>query len=333
VGCTACHAPHKAAGGDLTSVAGNDNLCASCHNLAGGMASRFPVDTMTKADFALGSGASHSWGVSATNAAAGAAPPASAAMSARLANGNVVCSTCHNQHISDPASVAAGTAGTQWTGPVTHTQGAGTGTVAFAYTPAANPKGYLVEIAETPGAAGTAKFRLSNDGGTSWWGWSGTAWVAYAVGNARLTSTVPVALNDGTNATVTFTGAAAGSFVASPTPDRYRSYVNYPFLRAPLDAGSNAAGNTFCRDCHAAWAMDHAAAETYTGGVRSHPVGEVLNANGAGYDRTTPLDGDGTTNDGNPSNDLKLGPDNTIQCYTCHGMHHSPSNTAAQFTP
>lgn len=335
VGCTSCHATHKAAGGNLTSIAGNDNLCASCHNLAGGMASRFPVDSMSKANVTSGVGASHSWGVSATNSAAGATPPSAPAMSLRLANGNVMCSTCHNQHLTDPATVTAGTAGTQWPGTVTHTQGAGTGTVAFAYTSTANSKGYLVEIVETPGAAGTAKFRLSNDGGTSWWGWSGTAWIAYAVGNAPLTSTTPVALNDGTNATITFTGATAGSFVVTPIPDRYRSYVSYPFLRAPLDSGTNAAGNKFCRDCHATWAMDHTSVHTYDGTMKQHPVGIALNANGAGYDRAAPLDGTGLAqpSDGNPSNDLKLAPDNTIQCYTCHGMHHSPSNTAAQFTP
>ena len=334
VGCTSCHATHKAAGGNLTTAAGNDNLCASCHNLTG-LASSFPIETMTKANLAGETGTSHAWGANATNSNAGATPPSNAAMSVRLASGNIVCSTCHNQHLNAPAAITAGTAGTEWArpAPATHTQGAGTGSVAFTAAAAANPKGYLIEIVEVAGAAGTAKFRLSNDGGTSWWGYSGGVWVAYAAGNARLTSTAAIALNDGTNVNVTF----SGSYVLGPPPDRYRFYVSYPFLRAPLDSGNNTTGNKFCRDCHSGWTMDHNAVHTYDGTMKQHPVGIVLNANGGGYDRTSAsiLDGNGAVQpaDGNPSNDLKLAPDNTIQCYTCHGMHHSPSSTAAQFTP
>jgi len=332
VGCTSCHASHKAAGGDLTSVAGNDNLCASCHNLSG-LASPFPIETMLKASPSSGTGSSHSWGVSATNSSAGATPPTNAAMSVRLASGNVVCSTCHNQHQNDAAAVTAQTAGRLWArpSPAAHTQGTGTGSVSFTAAAAPAPKGYLIEIVETAGAAGTAKFRLSNDGGTSWWGWSGSAWVAYAVGNARLTSPSPIALNDGTNVSVTF----SGNFVLGPLPDRYRFYVGYPFLRAPLDSGNNTTGNRFCRDCHSGWTMDHAAVRTFDGTMKQHPVGVALNANGGGYDRTGILDGNGVAQpaDGNPSNDLKLAPDNTVQCYTCHGMHHAPSSTAASFEP
>jgi len=332
VGCTSCHATHKAAGGDLTSVAGNDNLCASCHNLSG-LASSFPIETMLKASLSSGTGSSHSWGVSATNGSAGAAPPANAAMSTRLASGNVVCSTCHNQHQNDAAAVTAQTAGTQWARPLpaAHTQGTGTGSVSFTTAAASAPKGYLIEIVEAAGAAGTARFRLSNDGGTSWWGWSGSAWVTYAVGNARLTSASPVALNDGANVAVTF----SGTYVLGPPPDRYRFHVGYPFLRVPLDSGNNTTGNRFCRDCHGAWTMDHAAVHTYDGTVKQHPVGVVLNANGGGYDRANILDGNGAAQpaDGNTSNDLKLAPDGTIQCYTCHGMHHAPGSTAANFAP
>jgi hypothetical protein len=81
--------------------------------------------------------------------------------------------------------------------------------------------------------------------------------------------------------------------------------------------------------------MDHAAVHTYDGTVKQHPVGVVLNANGGGYDRTSILDGNGLAQpaDGNASNDLKLAPDGTIQCYTCHGMHHAPGSTAANFAP
>lgn len=338
VGCSSCHALHKAAGGNLTSVDGNDNLCASCHNLGGGLASRFPMDSMSPADLLAGTGSSHAWGVSTTNSAAGASPPTSTAMAQRLPGGNVMCSTCHNQHANDPAAIAAGNAGSQFVGPATKKQGSGTGSVAFSYSATASPKAYLVEIVETQGAAGTAKFRISNDGGISWWGWNGSAWVAYAAGNARLTSTTPVALNDGTNATVTF----SGTFATTPTADQFGSHVGYAFLRRPLDSGTLASGSRFCRDCHAEWAMDHASVRSWDGNMKQHPTGISLNANGRNYDRVTAgvpkiLDGDGAVQpsgaDNNPSNDLKLASDDTVQCFTCHGVHHSPGNTAAKFAP
>lgn len=340
-GAQFCHADHTAAGLQalLPTAGGNANLCRSCHTASSGLAQRFPMETMSPADVVTNTGSSHAWNVPSTNANAGAGAPTNPQMLVRLDppyTGSITCSTCHNQHLNAPSAVTTGTAGTQWTGTVTHTQGTGTGTVSLSYTATASPKGYLVEIVETGGAAGTAKFRLSNDGGVSWWGYSAGAWVAYAAGNARLTSTSPIALNDGANATVTFAGATAGSFVLAPTPDRFRSYVSYAFLRAPLDTGTNAAGNRFCRDCHSTWAMDHTAVHTYDGTMKQHPVGITLNANGGNYDRTSVLDGNGalqSVGDGNPSNDLKLAPDGTIQCYTCHGTHHSPGNTSAQFTP
>ena len=56
-----------------------------------------------------------------------------------------------------------------------------------------------------------------------------------------------------------------------------------------------------------------------------------MNANGKGYDRAAPLDGDGTEqgvgDDGNPSNDLALDSGGRVQCLSCHGVHYADSNT------
>lgn len=329
VQCLSCHANHKAAGQNLTGAISNESVCRSCHNLAG-TASRYPGERLHKSDLAGRLGASHAWNVAPTNAAAGAGLPSNPQMAVRLVNTNVACSTCHNQHVNDAASVASGTAGSQTQAVPVRIAGSGTGTVSYNAGGNAAAKSYLLEIVETGGNVGTARFRLSNDGGLSWFGWSGSAWIAYVVGNGRLTG-AGIPLNDGTSVSVTF----SGSFVVG---DRIRFYVGYPFLRASLDSGSNATGKRFCRDCHSAWAMDHVAVGTYDGAWKSHPVGVALNANAGGYDRTVPLDGNGRVQgqagaDANGTNDLMLAGDATVQCLSCHGMHHADGNTNTVDTP
>jgi hypothetical protein len=71
---------------------------------------------------------------------------------------------------------------------------------------------------------------------------------------------------------------------------------------------------------------------TYTGEFRSHPVGQALNANGRGYDRTVPLDANGAvqgsgSQDGLAANDLRLDATGLVQCTTCHAVHYAPSNS------
>lgn len=325
-GCLSCHATHKAAGGSLTTAISNESLCTSCHNL-GGTAANFPLERFFKADPANNLGASHAWNAPATNANAGAAAPNNAQLAVR-ANPAIICSTCHDQHSNAASGVAAQTAGTQNPAPAVRIAGTGTGTVTYTATADASARGYLIDVVEVAGAAGTAKFRLSNDGGVSWFGYSAGAWVAYATGNAALTG-ASVTLNDGTRVVAAF----SGTYVIG---DRIRFYVGYPFLRAPLDSGDNVTGTKFCRDCHRAWAMDYTAVRTYDGTLRSHPVGQALNANSAGYDRAIPLDGNGLVQggagDGNPTNDLKLA-GTTVQCLSCHGVHHADSNTLTPDNP
>jgi hypothetical protein len=101
-------------------------------------------------------------------------------------------------------------------------------------------------------------------------------------------------------------------------------------------------GDGVCVQCHASMAMTHLRVEGMdprypVNGVRlfSHPVGEGLNANGSGTDRTTILDASGVTQlantgttdaDGNATNDLRL--DGTVvRCTTCHAVHHADSNS------
>jgi predicted CXXCH cytochrome family protein len=325
--CLSCHATHKAAGQSLTNGIANESVCGSCHNLSG-LAANFPLERFAKADPQNSAGSSHAWNAPPENAAAGAQAPLNPALTSHTTP-NVICSTCHDEHHSVADGVATAVAGTQHRGTSTRIAGGGTGTVAYSATTDANSKGYLIDIVETGGAAGTARFRLSNDGGISWFGYSGGAWVPYAAGNARVTGP-SVALNDGGRVTASFSGNFA-------IGDRIRFYVAYPFLRVALDSGDNVSGSKFCRDCHRSMVMDHTGANTWDGTPKSHPVGVTLNANGGGYDRALPLDANGLAQggagDGNATNDLLLGADQRIQCLTCHGVHHADGNSSSVDAP
>ena len=152
--------------------------------------------------------------------------------------------------------------------------------------------------------------------------------------------TAAVLLDDGANVSV----ASSGSFAVG---DRHYFSIGAGALRLPLDKGPNSGGTIFCRDCHSAWAVDENAVHSNpppAGKVYSHPVGMTLNAGGRTYDRATPLDGNGTPQgshtapaavdrDANPSNDLKLASDGTVQCFSCHGVHHADSNTRTVDAP
>ena len=67
IDCSSCHTTHNSAGGSLTTVGGNGNLCLSCHVL-GGLAAAFPFVDADQAFPAPGlppgtsaSGSSHRW--------------------------------------------------------------------------------------------------------------------------------------------------------------------------------------------------------------------------------------------------------------------------------
>lgn len=319
ISCKQCHIAHGAPGGALTSVAGNANLCDSCHKSQTGYG--FPWSTDHQA--VPGSqGVHHRWDANATSAAHGALPPRTTAtgngyeaMAARLVGGtNLQCSTCHDQHAAttDPTwspgkqnvSVAVGTA-------LPPDSGSGGTLTLLAPAADASPKGYLVEIV----AGG---FRLSNDRGTSWFGCSSPGvYAAYTGANACATG-ANVALNDGAKVRVTFAGTPA---VAT----RWSFYVSYPFLRA------NQANDGMCLECHrdrvqSAQRVEGADPTYVPDGNRgfSHPVGEGL---AKSYDRPTILDADGSTaGDGNPTNDVVL-VNGKVSCTTCHAPHNADSNS------
>ncbi|MFQ5604525.1 MAG: cytochrome c3 family protein [bacterium] len=94
--CGSCHILHQSADVQLTNVAGNANLCMSCHNPAG-LASNKPFTNADRANPGV-SGTSHAWNATAINNTYGASLPTDAEMLKRVYDGKIVCSTCHNQH-------------------------------------------------------------------------------------------------------------------------------------------------------------------------------------------------------------------------------------------
>ncbi|HPR63301.1 MAG TPA: cytochrome c3 family protein [Thermoanaerobaculia bacterium] len=316
IDCTSqCHTGHTSLGSALTQAASNVNLCQSCHNNAG-LAGNMPVNTT---DMAIPgtSGFHHAFGVPAVNASFDTVLPTNSAMALRIMEGNVTCSTCHDQHDAGDSTLGS-KASISSPDQVTALGSTGTLSSGGSYS-GSGGVWYLVEIIGA-GTQATATFRYSKDRGTTW----------FPTAPATLTAGTDVALDFGV--TVTF---AAGNYTAG---ERWQFSASWPYLRAALDSGDNTTGVKFCRDCHTNWAMTHGESHTYDGSVKSHPVGIALNANGNGYDRAVPQDGNGAAQggggaDSNTSNNLLLDSGGLVQCYTCHGVHYADGNTLTEDGP
>lgn len=309
IGCTSqCHVVHQA-NGWLTQAASNVALCQSCHNAAG-LASDLPLNDADRAQPGVG-GTSHGFDVAAVHPGFATQLPQHAEMANRIVDGSVICSTCHNQHQS-----TAALGGTPRVGnpiQVTSLGSSGSITSGGAFS---GPEGvwYLLEIAQQ-GTQTTALYRFSKDNGSSW--------------TAPATAGIDVPLDSGVRLSF-----SPGTYQLG---ERWEFSAAWPFLRAPIDEGSNVGGDAFCRDCHRAWVMDHIAVESWDGTPRSHPVGVPLNANARDYDRPVPLDGNGVPQgevgvDSNRSNDLTLDVGGRVQCLSCHGVHNVDSNTLTDDT-
>jgi hypothetical protein len=179
-------------------------------------------------------------------------------------------------------------------------------------------KGYLVRV------TGANLLSVSHDGGLSWskpGATNGSSWLAdttppaggaYAVGT-------DMTLDDPALVIRLSAGAATG--------DDWKFYVSYPMMRSNNSAGE------LCLQCHAERNQRHTEIESGGDGVKrfSHPVGEVLGANGKLYDRAAVLDTDGSVQgvntDNNPTNDLVLGVNGVVSCTTCHAAHGADSNS------
>jgi hypothetical protein len=324
---TPCHVIHNAQGAALTSSASNVNLCQSCHN-----STNLPI---TNSDVAVpgSGGTSHAFDVAAVNLALDTQVPLDRQMELRVMDDDIVCSTCHNQHKAEAAFGGESRIGTA--DKVVAAGGTGTLSAGGEFTGAAG-LWYLVDIT-LPGNESGARFRYSKDSGISW---TPVDCTPAATVTCLTANPSGVTLDNGVQ--VTFSGLPGSSFQVG---EQWEFYASWPFLRrtTPLthgsdgliDAGDNATGDDFCRDCHRSWVMTHTDVQTWDDTYKSHPVGVALNANSQGYDRADPLDGDGVAQnsagpadvDGNPSNDLRLDQFGNVQCLSCHGVHYADSNT------
>ncbi len=106
--CARCHEIDGQPEGHLGLVAGQANLCRSCHTGAGqAFVSIFRSSDVgdpygTNPDAVDGQGRSHAWGVPAVNADADSVGPAPGGeMERYLDAGSIKCATCHDQHNND----------------------------------------------------------------------------------------------------------------------------------------------------------------------------------------------------------------------------------------
>ncbi|MCD4749121.1 MAG: choice-of-anchor D domain-containing protein [Thermoanaerobaculales bacterium] len=298
--CESCHTGHNAAGGGLTNADGNSNLCLSCHT-EGGRAGTLPI-------LPAHTLATHHYNVTPDAPRWGSQMPTNPEMANRIMDGVFVCSTCHDQHSTE----AANRGRCRLSIPEILTAFGSTGeiTVGGGYT-GAGGSSYLIEI-----TVADTHFRFSKDGGSTW------------IGEDDIGADIPLDFG----LTATFSG---GNFALG---ERWRFSASFPFLRLPLDQGDNQTGDRFCRECHSLWAMGYQDVEDHDTGWMSHPVGEGLNANGKGYDRSAPLDANGAVQgmgggDGNHSNDFNFDAEGLVQCMTCHGIHYADSNTLTEDGP
>lgn len=316
--CMACHQLHNALGTALTSQATLSQTCLTCHATTS-------LAWTTDDQSTLGvSGVHHRWDATAVNAALGTTVPADAQMAARILAGRLECAACHNQHAANKAFAMPGAMRTSIPvgTPVARTNppaGATTQrlTLVSAST-AAVAKGYLVRI------TGANLLAISHDGGLSWFrptAATGAAWVADAATPAGGPYVV------GTSMTLDDPALVIRLTAGAATGDEWKFYVSYPMMRANNSAGE------LCTQCHQDRNQRHLEIESGGDGVKrfSHPVGEILGANGKGYDRVVALDTDGSpqgsNTDANTTNDLVLGVNSVVACTTCHAAHGADSNS------
>jgi predicted CXXCH cytochrome family protein len=325
--CGGCHVSHNAGGADMTKYAGgNANLCLSCHT-SGGSASNKPFEPSMQAVPGT-SGSSHRWdgvmpGTSSPTNTYGLRPASSLTIAA-LRNsltkfGSVVCSVCHDAH-SQSLAAWDNYAG-PYTGPTITARGGDSG--------AASAAGSATLIVDTT----KASF------------WTANAWQNYFVKlitSASSANVGQVRLISGNTTTRLTVSAAFPATVQSG--DKYE-IIGRHFQRAVDDI------NQICEDCHYYRVQTHTRIEGGDGAypadgtnVFSHPVGQTLNANAKGYDRSAPLDVNGVAQSGTRfatggespdkvSNNLTADSGNLVRCLTCHRVHYTDSNSLSNGLP
>ena len=292
--CGSCHFPHVAAGADLTTVAGNANLCMSCHT-AGGSASTRPFVSADQAlpwpGLAAGTspaGTSHRWDASAAGHLVylgGAVTPSTGTI---FSSGVYTGAYAKTYTLQITTAGAVGTAQFGWS----------------ATTPGGGSGANLVTGTNVPLDAGVL---LTFVDGTNVSFQTGDRWNLFVRSDLR-NPTNAILLQHMTNGVATCSAChdehseAMQPFDAAAQPyvtnlaGILTSGTNRHFMRVPNNF------NQLCNDCHAARNVTNAAAG-------SHPVGIKFSAD--------------TTHKLPTQLPLEVGSTN-LGCLTCHKIHHGP---------
>ena len=283
--CSLCHTPHGAPGGTLTAVAGNANICQSCH-VGGGPAAALPFAEADQALVGAGlpsgttpSGTSHRWDSGPGGHVA--RDPANTSTGVVQSGGAFSGRYAKTYTITISAAGDAGVAQFSWS----DTQGGGAGGV-LTGTAVVLDEGVTVSFSD---GAGSPSFVLND------------AWNVYVLTDLADPSSPEM-----------LTRLEGGKIMCSTCHDEH-SQVKTPFdPGAPAYGGpgtgegrhfqriDNAAGQ-MCLECHAARDVGALASQ---GPNLSHPIGVPIPGGDYQTPVTIPLDASGN-----------------VSCLSCHAMH------------
>lgn len=290
--CTSCHKLHNAPGGTLTTVAGNSNLCISCHvsgGLGAGSAGQYAfaavdqaIPTTGKPASVTATGTSHRWDSSAFGRVSfqGGAATASTGAIASLTPYTGPYPKAYTITITTGGAVGA--AQFSWT---TSLAGAATITGVATGASVALDQGVLLKF--TNGATGTS-FQV----GDKWFVYVRPEIVTPANASLRLESGRMMCSSchdQHLQANLPFDKNAPASYTAGVTTGRH-------FQRIANDQSQ------MCVDCHAPRNI------TAKGGT-SHPVSVALPA---------------TPDYKTPATAVLDRTANRVQCQSCHDVHKAP---------
>lgn len=292
-GCASCHVVHAAPGADLTTVAGDANLCMSCH-VVGGVAS---AKAFVAADQALPwpglitgvapAGNSHRWDASAAGHLVFLGGAAMSSTGTIVPTGVYTGAFAKTYTIQITNSGAVGVAAFNWSAT---TPGGGSGVNVLTDTNAPLEAGVCLQFGD-----GT---NVSFQAGDSWYLFvrpdlrdpTNAELRSYATNGV---ATCSACHNDHSESLQPF-DPAAQPYLTNATG--LISGTNRHFMRVANDV------HQLCNDCHAARAVTNAA-------DGSHPV-EIKSAADAKHKLPALLPVEvATTNMG---------------CLSCHAMHHGP---------
>jgi len=291
--CAACHKPHLAAGGDLNAVAGNPNLCMSCHQ-AGGTAANRPFAARDQAlpwpGLPAGTnaiGTSHRWDANAAGHIAFLGGATTASTGTIVPSGVYTGAYAKTYTITIATAGAVGSAQFGWTAT---SPGGGSGANVLTATNVALDQGVQVSFINGSGTS----FQLND------------RWNLYVRSDLR----------NPTN-TVMRAHMVNGVVYCSACHDQHSQSLT-PFDPAAPVYGGAGTGNgrhfmrvnndhdQMCKDCHNARNVTNSIAG-------SHPVAITVPAD-ANHKAPTSLPLEKTNA--------------TIGCLTCHQVHHSSVSDA-----